>query len=428
VQTDSSDSRGEDGSGGREEFKDESANAAVTGEEAAEAETRQITVSVVPADGLITLNGRPVGTGYYSGEHPEGSVLSFIVQRKGRIPQTLDFTVGERDINRTVTLALLPVELDLAITNGKLTGRLAAVQDRIIAADSNGVVTAVSIDGEIIWRVATANSPNENSFPVAVGNHVYFSGSKELVVINLATGAVEGRTQLDKSSAHLFGRRVVAASGQVFFPANESIKVIDSGSGSTVREIALPRGSRMTPAVWNEKLIIADQQGSLMIIDPASEEPIEADIATAAVQPVAMAPTVIENKAVFSGRKGTVVCVDLTDQRVLWEKRLPENSSVFADIEVNGNALFVYSKGSIYALSITDGADLFRITEATSVPLRSGGILYCGAGKSLNLRNSVDGSLLKTIPVSGTISVRPVTVSSKVIAGTENGHILVINP
>ncbi len=420
---------------------EEAARAESGGSSEGEPETRQdlaeelaevgheVAIHAVPRDAVIKLKGTTVGAGTYSGEHPAGEALTFSIERKGYEAQTVTLTVPDEKIEKTVTLTLLPVEVDVPVTNGSLTGRMALGQNRAVAADSNGVVTALSLDGQVLWRVATQNSPNENSFPVVSGNTVYFTGSKELVIINLASGEVMSRVPLDSASAHLFGRRVAVSGGRVYYPANEGIRIIDPAAGTTQREINIPRGSRMTPAFWNNRLIIADQQGSLLVINPESKQPVESEVSTAAVQPVALAPAIAGTRAVFSGRKGTVVSADLSTGNVLWERRLSDNASVFTDIVQCGNGLYVFSKGTIYGLSLENGNDLFPpITGATSMPFCSGNSLYFGTAGALAVRNALTGRAVTTVPVQGTITTQPLAVGSKIVAGTDTGHFLLINP
>jgi outer membrane protein assembly factor BamB len=388
-----------------------------------------VEITARPADAAILLDGKQVATGTYRGRHEAGSTLTFTVTRRGYARQKIEARVTEEGTGRTVTLIPLPVEVDVAVSKSPIVGNLIVDGNRIIAADGDGSVYAVDIEGKLIWRVDTKNSPNENSSPLLIGGRIYFSGSKELVVIAPDSGRVIQQTALDGSSAHLFGRRAVETAGTVYFPANNDIRVLDTGSGSFGREIPIPKGSRMTPAVWKGKLVIANLEGSLLIIDPAAKNPVLASVSTAAVQPIAIAPTIIGDLAVFSGRKGTMVCVDLSSEKTVWEKKLPGNASVFTDIACDGKGLYAYAKGRIFAVSLQDGSDLFpSIENATSAPLCSGDRFYYGSGNYLVYRKAGDGSVIKQIEVSGQITARPAAAGAKITAGTSTGHILVMNP
>ncbi len=388
-----------------------------------------VEITTQPKDAAVMLGGKQVATGVYRGRHEAGKTLTFTVTRQGYARQTVDVRVTEGGVHRTVALRLLPVEVDAAVSGKPIVGNLTTAGNRIIAADGGGAVFAVSTAGRVLWRVDTKNNPNENSSPSVIGGRVYFSGSKELVVIDSASGRVLNRTALDSASAHLFGRRVMEMDGTVYFPAHGAIKVFDPKSGAFTREIPVPKGSRMTPAVWKGKLVVANLEGSLLILDPGAKNPVQASVSTAAVQPIAIAPTVVGDLAVFSGRKGTMVCVDLASEKILWEKKLPGNASVFTDIACNGKGLYAYTKGTIFALSLESGSEMFpAVDNAASPPLCAGDRFYYGAGNYLAYRRSSDGAVIGEIQVSGPIVTRPAAAGRKIVAGTSAGHILIMNP
>lgn len=402
-----------------------------TGEAAGGDEAAMGTVEIAtePKDAAVILSGKQVATGVYRGQHEAGKNLTFTVARQGYARKTVDVRVTEGGVHRTVALKLLPVEVDAAVSGKPIVGNLTTAGNRIIAADSGGSVIGVSTAGRVLWRVDTKNNPNENSSPSVIDGRVYFSGSKELVVIDSASGRVLNRTALDSASAHLFGRRVMEMDGTVYFPANGGIKVFDPERGAFIREIPVPKGSRMTPAVWKGKLVVANLEGSLLILDPGAKNPVQAAVSTAAVQPIAIAPTIFGDLAVFSGRKGTMVCVDLASEKILWEKKLPGNASVFTDIACNGKGLYAYAKGTLFALSLENGAELFPAVEnAASPPLCTGDRFYYGAGNYLAYRRSLDGAVIGEIRVSGPIVTRPAAAGRKIVAGTSAGHILIMNP
>ncbi len=391
--------------------------------------TSNVRIQVQPRDAAIFLNGTQAGTGTFNKQYQEGTQLTFTFQRNGYNPGNLALTVGRQNINRTITLTAKTIQYDIPVSNGALVGRMMNSGNLVFTADSGGMVTALGLEGKKVWNIATANSPNENSYPVIINGTLFFSGSKELVIANSVNGTVQARVPLDAPAAHLFGRRVVPSNSGLLLPTNESIRIINQATGATIKEIPLPKGSRMTPAVWNNKIVIADQQGSLLIINPNGKNPIEAEISTAAVQPVALAPSISGNKAIYSGRKGTVVCVDLQSKEVLWEKKLSGNASVFTDIACSGNGVYAFAKGSIYALNLQNGADLFApISGATSPALCTGTNVVYGAGNQLVIRNGSSGAIVQNIALPAGVTTVPVQVGDNIIVGTENGRVLYIHP
>ncbi|MEW5817263.1 MAG: PEGA domain-containing protein, partial [Spirochaetota bacterium] len=391
----------------------------------------KVQIRTNPPDASIQLNGREVGTGSFSDTYQEGTRLSFTVGKTGYEKETLNITVsGTARNDFTVTLKPMPIESIISLSDSKIVGSITTAGSRIFAVDSHGTLSGVDISGNKLWTVSTQNSPNENSFPVVIGDNVYLSGARELVIVNSSSGKIVSRTPLEGASAHLFGRRVVPFGNQALFPTNDTINLIDLISGATNREIAVLKGSQMTPAVWRNKLVIVDQQGSLLIINPDGKGTVEAEITTSAVQPVALAVTVYDNKALFAGRKGTVVCIDLNRQTVLWEKKLPGSASVFTDIECNSSVVFAYAKGTIYSLSMTSGQDMFDpISAVTSPPLLEGNKLYYGTSGKLVVLNAGNGKPLSSVNTGkASITTKPAVITNKVIAGTDDGKILIMNP
>jgi hypothetical protein len=390
---------------------------------------RRITLETLPEDAVITVEGVEVGKGRFADEYEEGTSLDVRIERRGYRTENLTIELGAEDTDRTVRLDPQVVQTDVRITDAPLVGRVAVGAGRIFAADRSGRLIAANLDGDVQWRIETANAPNENSYPVLIGGLVYFSGSKELVIVEAATGGISARIPLEGASAHLFGRRVVPYGGDILFPTNAGVQIRDSRTGRVKHEVEIPNGSRMTPAVWGETVVIANQQGTLLILDPYSDSPIVGNIPTRAVQPVALGVTVWADRAFFSGRKGTVACVDLVEQEVLWERQLPEGASVFTDIACNGRGLYAYSKGTLYGLSMEDGSNLFPpLFDATSPAECGGNRLYYGVGNALAVVNSVTGNELRRIRLPGKVVLGPEAEGSRVLTGTENGRLLVINP
>lgn len=408
---------------------EEPAEAAAAEEPSEEIEVRSVTVEASPGDAVISINGGRAGIGRASRQFEEGSEITIGVERKGYEPRTLKVTVGEGRNSHSVRLEPKTVQTDVRITDAPLVGRVTSGAGRIFAADRTGQLIAANLDGDVQWRVETANTPNENSYPVLIGSLVYFSGSKELVIVEAASGDVSARIPLEGSSAHLFGRRVVPYLGDILFPTNEGIQIRDSRSGRVKHEVAVPNGSRMTPTLWGETVVIANQQGALLMLDPYSDTPVVGNVPTQAVQPVALGVTVWADRAFFSGRKGTVACVDLAEQEVLWERKLPEGASVFTDLGCDGRGLYAFSKGTLYVLSVEDGSNLFPpLLDATSPAECGGNRFYYGVENALAVADARTGNELRRIRVPGKIITAPEAEGSKIVAGTEDGRLLVINP
>lgn len=395
--------------------------------------TEEVTLRTTPSDAVIYLNGSRVGTGRYAKDHEAGDRLSFRIEREGYEPQTRDVTVRSGMGAVAVRLEKKTIERTIQFSGGLIVGSLATDGNTIYGANNHGVLSAASLTGDKLWSINTKNSPNENSYPVIIDGNIYFSGSREFLIVNGADGSILNREPLSGSTAHLFGRRVVEYGSRALFPTNDTINIIDKNSGRLLQQVNISKGSRMTPGTWAGSIVIADQQGALLLLDPDnSSSPVEATISTNAVQPVALGVAIFKDKAFFSGRKGTVVCADLNMKRTLWEKKISENASVFTDIQVGAAGAYVYSKGTIYGLSMLNGGELFSpVTGVTSPPLYHDNKLYYGTPNQLVIRNAASGSVERVVDLGSKlrISARPVmTDSGKLLIGTESGAVFVINP
>ena len=199
--------------------------------------------------------------------------------------------------------------------------------------------------------------------------------------------------------------------------------------GGDIRSIPVPQGSRMTPAVYDGKIVIVNLSGSLLICN-AETGGVDSTISTNSEQSIAMAVKIDGDNAYFAGKNGTVVCVNLYDEKVVWQKRLSESRdiAVFNDLEIGKNAVYAYSQGVIYAVSKSDGSPLFTISRASAPPAYNDGMIFFGTvdGK-LNMADAATGKIVSSILSDGTISSRPEISGRRIIIGTEIGSISIIN-
>lgn len=393
-----------------------------------------VSVIIKPSDSTLIVNGEKVVSSMFTGSFPEGTKLQIAGNRNGFTSESLIVSVGTESSERiTLNLKPRPIEAVLPISESKLVGSITVGADMFFSSDSQGTVSASTVDGKIVWSVRTENKSVENSYPVFMGNRIYFSGSNEFVIIDAVSGKLIDRKNLDKNSAHIFGRRFVPMGTEGLFPANEEIRIIGRNNGNAVRSISLPgNGSRMTPAVWNGRILSVDQNGTLSIIDAAGGS-VEAEIPTGGVQPIALSIAVINDLAVFSGRKGNVVCVDLIAKKVLWERQLNGSGvkvQVYSDIIANNIGAYIYSKGIIFSLDLDTGKDLFESVKnvSSSPAIINNTLVFGDNNNNLLFIDPVDGRVKKSLNLGYTISTRPVGLDGRIGVGTSGGKMVIINP
>lgn len=393
-----------------------------------------VSVRIKPSDSNLIINGDSVFSHKFDGEFPAGTSIEVKGSRNGFVDKSLLITVGDKNIDSVIlNLEARPLESSLSVSSARLVGSVTTGAGLIFTTDSRGTVNAVNSEGHLVWSVNTGNKSIENSYPVFSNNRVYLSGSTEFVILNAANGELIKRESLDKNSAHIFGRRLVPAGDQSLFPQNNEIKVLNSSNGDLIRIITLPgSGSRMTPAVWKNKILSVDQNGTVSIIDINSGV-VDFEISTSGSQPIALSLTVINNLAVFSGRKGNVVCLDLESESVLWEKQLIGDGSkvqVYTDIVCSNSGAYIYTKGNIFGLNLNSGKDLFSVIKDASSPpvLIDSSLVFGTVDNKLKFINSNTGRLEKELELTETISARPVVFNDLIAVGTSSGEIIIINP
>ncbi len=393
-----------------------------------------VSVIIKPADSTLMVNGEKVVSGRFTGSFPDGAKLQVSGKRNGFADKSIMLNVGAQNAGSfTINLDPRPVEAVIPISGNRLVGSITAGANKFYTSDSRGTVSAVTVDGRIIWSVKTNNKSIENSYPVFMGNRIYFSGSSEFVIINAVNGKVIDRQSLDKNSAHIFGRRIVPMGSEGLFPSNEEIRIIDRSNGNTIRSIDLPgNGSRMTPTVWNNKILSVDQNGTLSIINSESGS-VEKEISTGGSQPIALSVTVKNDLAVFSGRKGNVVCIDLNAGKVLWEKQLNESGTrvqVYSDIICSSTAAYIYTKGVIFGLNLKTGEDIFESIKNVSSPpaLIDNELVFGNTDAKLIFMDAVSGNIKKTLILDNDVSTRPAELNGKVCVGINPGKMVIINP
>ncbi|MCK5198576.1 MAG: PQQ-binding-like beta-propeller repeat protein [Spirochaetales bacterium] len=217
------------------------------------------------------------------------------------------------------------------------------------------------------------------------------------------------------------------------FPANDEIRIINRDNGDLIRTISLPgKGSRMTPAVWKDKILSVDQEGTLSIINSGSGS-VEKEITTMGTQPIALSITVKNNVAVFSGRKGSVVCVDLNAGKVLWEKQLSDGENkvqVYSDIVCSDTGAYIYAKGLIFGLDLDSGNDLFEVVRNVSSPpaIIDDSLVFGLADSTLVFMDPSSGNIRESLSLEEPVSTRPAPFADKIAVGTSRGKIIIINP
>ncbi|MCK4542670.1 MAG: FecR domain-containing protein, partial [Spirochaetales bacterium] len=341
----------------------------VSGEETAHDETEKgpvdFTIRVRPDDAVIVINDEIVGRGHYSSPLEAGLKLSIKINRPGFRPHEMDITVPSEGFSEEINLLEHPVETRFRVGPSPVIG-IAEGPGTVYTVNAEGNISAVTSLGRIRWQAESGNRGMSRLKPVLIGSLLYLSGRSRFIILNRQTGEVLREIPLEGPAAHPFGRHIIGSRNRLVYPTNEGLRIYDLYGREIIREIDIPGGARMTPAVWGGKLLIANQEGILFIIDPGTGELLE-EIPTSAGQVVGSSIFIDGNRAIFAGRQGDLVCVDLAKRREIWNVRIPQDNAlvVHSPVGEHGN-VFLYSRNTIFGYTIRDGTRLFTPIEGAA--------------------------------------------------------------
>jgi outer membrane protein assembly factor BamB len=212
----------------------------------------------------------------------------------------------------------------------------------------------------------------------------------------------------------------------IVYPSNNALLFLDQRNLEEKKAVPVQGNSNSSPALWNGKLIHVNQNGDLLVVDPETGR-TESSVATEAIQPVSLAPTLWENFCAFAGRKGTIVAVDLKKRRVMWDSNI--DSGIFQDITIGKDGLYPFTGNVFHALSLKNGQRLFEPVASSCSPLYHDGMLYFGdRQRNFVVADASTGKILKRYKLDGLITTMPAKISDTVIVATETGTLYGLNP
>ena len=390
----------------------------------------RISVTATPPDSEIVLNGKIAGTGSYTAEVSSGDSVTLVIRHEGYAAKTLAVT-AKGPAAYPVQLQPMPIEAAFAAGSAPLVGSVQPAGGVVVSSDRQGTLVGADRQGRAVWKVTTQNSPNENSSPVIGPDNLYFTGSKEFVVVAARTGAVLTRTPLDSSTTHLFGQRVAVSSTLGVFPTSTSLTIFNPATGAMLRQIPIAGGTLMTPTIADGRVLVVSQTGVFLAMDPESGE-VLFQVPTGSSQAVASSVLVSGTRAFFADRKGAVVCVDMDAHKVAWKAVLKGagTTGVFQDLEKSADGIYAFAGNTIFALSAGDGSELFPpIGGASTPPLERGGRLYFGTQSgTLAAVDEKTGKTVTSLDLKAVASTRPRADGPRLLLGSTTGQVFVVYP
>ncbi|HKK48083.1 MAG TPA: PQQ-binding-like beta-propeller repeat protein, partial [Alkalispirochaeta sp.] len=393
-----------------------------------ERQQAQLTITTQPTDAQVRISGTAVGTGRVQRQYPVAERITVQASRPGFADIQRSVVIEEGGSSLQLRLEPRPIEATIEVASGSFVRGLVGDGRRVFGADGQGTVYAAEPAGRRLWSVETANAGNENSLPVVAGGVVAFSGATEMVFVDAASGTVLNRSALSGSGSHLFGRRPVAWNGQWLLPSDEQLAVLNGRGSAAGRTITIPGGSKMTPAIISGSVVIADQQGQVIVLDPSNGNVLRS-VATGMSQPVALAPAGAGSVAYLVGRRGVAAAVDVSAGSVVWERELPGGRGSFVDPVVAGQTVFFYTEGEVVALNVADGSERYVLNEAAGVPVVLDGQVYYGASSGeLRQVNPTTGAVTARLSLDSAPAGAPVAVGQRLLVPMSDGTVVVVHP
>ncbi len=385
---------------------------------------REISIRTTPADAVVRLDGGTPRRGGGTYRLSAGTEYQLVAERPGFAPLTTTLAVSEESpAEYSFELDPQPLLWEQRVGSAAIVRSLVHANDTLYWAGADGRVGALNTKGSVQWRTDTRNAPNENAMPVATGDRVYFSGATELLVLRSDTGAVVERSDLPGNRAHVFGRSITPVPGGYAYPSNASLDLVINGDAAG--SVAIPEGSTMSAAYRDGTLYVADNRGTFLMID-AEAAAIRDEIPTEAVQPVAHAPALWKDHAYFSGRRGTLVAVNIANGGVDWTYDL--GSGVFSCPVATEEGVFVFAEDRVVALS-HDGAELFPPQEdaAGSPAVEDGEIAYPTLDGALRILDAATGAELAAYTLPSPSQSRPAYVGDRIYVATADGRVIALH-
>jgi outer membrane protein assembly factor BamB len=391
-----------------------------------------VVITTSPSNAAIYVNGSSVGTGSYSARYQENSDVRIRASLHGYRDASASVTVtANSTMNRSLTLKPQPIDGRFSVSGSALIRSIVVWNNQLISVDKAGTLRSTNSNGTTNWQISTGNTSNDNSQPVVSGNTVFLSGARDFVGVDAGSGTELFKIVLGRSNAHLFGRSVAVANGDVYYPTDNTIVVYSERTGKVRRRISLPSASNMSALVSGGNLFIADQQGTLYKIN-AQNGHVTMKIASSAFQPVASAPVLRGNEVFFVGRRGTAVLADVSTGKVLWQRPVDPSRSmaVFTNPVFGNSGVYVFAKGTLFGLSLSNGANLFTpVADVSASPLVDGQSLYYGTSDGKLVRaNPSTGLVEAEVSVGSKITTRPVRFGEDIAVGTASGQIVLVYP
>jgi hypothetical protein len=285
----------------------------------------------------------------------------------------------------------------------------------LFVLDAQGGAYGVSETGSLLWEageaVALSSLENGAALIVRTGLSVLDSGSGD----SRGVYPFNGWAGLPRSKGLLVPQGIALATPR-------GVTICRQENAQLIREIPVAGGIISSLVLAGRELAGINGQGRIVIIDAAAGAirlEIPADLGTDVYTPCCR-----DGVVYGTNRSGRVIAVELQSGTIRWERNLEDG--IRAEPELDGSALYLWTQSNtLIRIASADGSETGVIPNVESAPLLANGKLYFGGpGGTLVSADPASGRILKTSPIPGAPSARPLLVGNVLYAGTVDGRLI----
>ncbi|MBN2627121.1 MAG: PQQ-like beta-propeller repeat protein [Spirochaetales bacterium] len=389
--------------------------------------SRKIAIKVDPAESEITINGIYAGKG------------SIVLDVKPDEPLEVNFTLdgyneqylyldAEKEWPETIDLTLKKtVEKVLKGAYQEIIG-LAAQGPDIFIADWSGIIWYLNEpSGWRRYNTRTSNYPNSYSEPVLTDNYIYFSGKRNLVVINRLSGAILNTIRLNDRENHLNGQKGVPMDYQFLYPTKDSLRFL-TGDGQKIREVFIPGGSLMTPALYGGNIYTAAMDGQIYEISTTGK--ILRSLATGLESPMGQAIVFDRGRGYLCDSFGRVAAFSPSSMTMEWvSDPLNEKRNFIRNVQLTEERVYTYDGSVLSVLDRNTGKALPPLSKTVQTyPLLEEPFIYAMTGdQSMTVFSSETGKAIREIDLGYEVTSPIYSFDGRIMAGTFDGNVLIMN-
>jgi hypothetical protein len=389
--------------------------------------SRTIAIHVDPPESEITINEIYAGKGNIVLEVKPDEPLEVNFTLDGYNEQYL-YLDAEKEWPETIELELKKtVTKVLSGAYQEIIG-LAAQGDDIYISDWSGIIWYLhEPSGWRKFNTQTTNYPNNYSEPILSDNYIYFSGKRYFTVMNRTSGAIINKTRLNDRENHLNGQHAVIMNYQVLYPTKDSLRFL-TGDGQKIREMFIPGGSLMTPALYSGHIYTAATDGQIYEISSSGK--IIRSLETGLVSPMGQSIVFDKGRGYLCDSRGQVAAFSPSSMTLEWISTPHEEKRNFIrDVYLTEDRVYYYGGDTLFTLDRDTGKELPSLAASIQTyPLLRGPFIYAITDDdTMTVFAAATGKKVKAINLGIEVTSPIYLFDERIMAGTYNGKILIMN-